>query len=136
MCQEGHPDLEGEQTFSALRRVVERSPSPLEALYFEHGKVREEDVGAVLRRATPALKDLRLVDVNLGVLPLGDSEVVPDLRVLHLSSHVGFDRAVWVDVVKARAGKLEEVRIEKTGEELAVVLEASRGMDGLGLVIH
>ncbi|KAK0453825.1 hypothetical protein EV421DRAFT_1957950 [Armillaria borealis] len=135
VCQEGHPDLEGEQTFSALRRVVERSRAPLEVLYFEHGEVREEDVVAVLR-ATPALRDLRLVDVNLGVLPLGDLEVVPDLRVLHLSGCVGFDRAVWVDVVRARAGRLEEVRIEKTGEEEDVVLEASRGKDGLGLVIH
>ncbi|PBK69804.1 hypothetical protein ARMSODRAFT_974896 [Armillaria solidipes] len=135
VCQEGHPDLEGEQTFSALRRVVERSRAPLEVLYFEHGEVREEDVVAVLR-ATPALRDLRLVDVNLGVLPLGDLEVVPDLRVLHLSGCVGFDRAVWMDVVRARAGRLEEVRIEKTGEEREVVLEASRGKDGLGLVIH
>ncbi|SJL02178.1 uncharacterized protein ARMOST_05504 [Armillaria ostoyae] len=135
VCQEGHPDLEGEQTFSALRRVVERSHAPLEVLYFEHGEVREEDVVAVLR-ATPALRDLRLVDVNLGVLPLGDLEIVPDLRVLHLSGCVGFDRAVWVDVVRARAGRLEEVRIEKMGEEGEVVLEASRGKDGLGLVIE
>ncbi|KAK0482039.1 hypothetical protein EDD18DRAFT_1201728 [Armillaria luteobubalina] len=133
VCQEGHPELEGEQTFSALRRLVERSHAPLEVLYFEHGEVREEDMGAVLR-AAPALRDLRLVDVNLGVLPLGE-DVVPDLRVLRLSAAAGLDRQMWVDVVSARAGRLEEVRIEKTGGE-EVVLDASQGKDGRGLIIH
>ncbi|KAK0230602.1 hypothetical protein IW262DRAFT_1291684 [Armillaria fumosa] len=133
VCQEGHPELEGEQTFSALRRLVERSRAPLEVLYFEHGEVREEDIGAVLR-ATPVLRDLRLVDVDLGVLPLGE-DVVPDLRVLHLSTSVSLDKQVWVDLVSARADRLEEVRIEKTGDS-AIVLDASRGKDGRRLLIH
>ncbi|KAK0491200.1 hypothetical protein IW261DRAFT_73592 [Armillaria novae-zelandiae] len=132
VCQEGHPELEGEHTFSALRRLVERSRPPLELLHFEHGEVREDDVRAVLR-ATPALRVLRLVDVNICVLPLGE-DVVPDLKVLHLSGAVHFERHVWVDLVTPRAAKLDEVRIEKTGDE--VVLDATRGKDGRGFVIH
>ncbi|KAK0206790.1 hypothetical protein DFS33DRAFT_1486350 [Desarmillaria ectypa] len=139
VCQVGHPELEGEQTFSALRRLVERSRALLGELYFEHGEVLEEDLVSVLRMA-PALRDLRLVDVNLGVVALGEG-VVPDLRVLHLSGCKVFDKAVWVGIVQSRAENLEEVKIcrfEKRGEEVerVVVLEASRRMDGIGLVIH
>ncbi|KAK0190768.1 hypothetical protein F5146DRAFT_567697 [Armillaria mellea] len=125
VCQEGHPDLEDQQTFSALRRLVERSCPPLQVLYFEHGEVCEEDAMAVLR-ATPALTDLRLVNVNLAVLPLTE-DVIPDLRVLHFSSGC-VDRALWVNLVTTRADKLEEVRIDKTGDP-EVVLER-------GLVVH
>ncbi|KAG7449386.1 uncharacterized protein BT62DRAFT_1002958 [Guyanagaster necrorhizus] len=139
VCQVGHPELEGEQTFAALRRAVERSYAPLEALYFEHGNVLEEDLVSVLR-AAPMLRVLKLVHVNLSAFTL-EAVVVPHLKVLHMSGCLDFNRPAWVDIVQARADRLEEVslsRFEKRGEESerVIVLEASRRKDGLGLVIR
>ncbi|PBK99261.1 hypothetical protein ARMGADRAFT_1160981 [Armillaria gallica] len=156
----------GQDTFTSIRHLIERSHSPLTSLHFHNGVLIEDDLIHILSN-TPTLQDLRLTNVDGGITDEvlnhlarrvdtePDSQVpalVPHLHTLHLSGYLSFQMEVYVQMVEHRWAchprHLKSVEIcrflrqwwNEDEEEEAKVLTLSRLYDlqseGLHVVIR
>ncbi|PBK60459.1 hypothetical protein ARMSODRAFT_1090312 [Armillaria solidipes] len=108
--------ISGQDTFTSIRHLIERSHSPLTSLYFDNGDLIEDDLIHILSN-TPTLQDLRLTKVDGGITDgvlnhlarvvdtEPDSQVpalVPHLHTLHLSGRSYFQMEAYVQMVERR----------------------------------
>ncbi|PBK94179.1 hypothetical protein ARMGADRAFT_1078893 [Armillaria gallica] len=113
VCCPNFRQRESEETFIAIRALLERSgPPPITTFHFDHGWVLQEDLLQVLKTC-PTLEDICLTDLDDGaisdetLLQLtlkvdGTTPLVPRLHTLHISGVMWFKVQVFVDMVESR----------------------------------
>ncbi len=113
VCCRNYRRRESEETFTAIRGLLERSGPPrITTFHFDHGCVLKEDLLQVLNTC-PTLEDIRLTDIDDGaisgetLLQLtlrvdGTTPLVPCLHTLHISGAMSFNVQVFVDMVESR----------------------------------
>ncbi|KAK0196814.1 hypothetical protein F5146DRAFT_1013029 [Armillaria mellea] len=108
---EGH-ERDTEKTFTAIRRIIGRSKSPLAVFHFTHGDIDEEDLLGFFRSVSSTLQEVRLIDVGpmaltdgiLAPLVISDADnvLLPRLRILHISGEMQFDANLFVEMMESR----------------------------------
>ncbi|PBK73234.1 hypothetical protein ARMSODRAFT_1062784 [Armillaria solidipes] len=113
VCCRNYRQRESEETFTAIRDLLERSGPPrITTLHFDHGRALQEDLLQVLKTC-PTLEDIRLTDIDdsaisdetLFQLTLrvdGTTPLLPRLHTLHISGAMSFNVQVFVDMVESR----------------------------------
>ncbi|SJL15134.1 uncharacterized protein ARMOST_18619 [Armillaria ostoyae] len=112
-CCQNYTSRDSEETFTAIRDLLERSGSPrITTLQFDHGCVLTEDLLQVLKTC-PTLEDIRLTNIDDGavsdetLLQLtlrvdGTTPLLPRLHTLHISGAMSFNVQIFVDMVESR----------------------------------
>ncbi|KAK0448492.1 hypothetical protein EV421DRAFT_2032695 [Armillaria borealis] len=113
VCCRNYRQRESEETFTAIRGLLERSGPPrITTLHFDHGCALQEDLLQVLKTC-PTLEDIHLTDIDNGaisdetLLQLtlkvdGTTPLVPRLHTLHISGVMLFNVQIFVDMVESR----------------------------------
>ncbi|KAK0483966.1 hypothetical protein IW261DRAFT_991137 [Armillaria novae-zelandiae] len=99
-------------TFTAIRRAIRRSQSPLTTFHFTHGYIAEQDLLALFLIASSTLQEVKLFDVGPRALTNGilaplvisdaDNVLLPRLHTLHISGEMQFDANLLAEMVKSR----------------------------------
>ncbi|KAK0483976.1 hypothetical protein IW261DRAFT_991768 [Armillaria novae-zelandiae] len=100
------------ESFTAIRRAIHRSQSPLTTFHFTHGDIDEEDLLALFLIASSTLEEVKLLDVGPRALTDGilaplvisdaDNVLLPILHTLHISGEMQFDANLLAEMVKSR----------------------------------
>ncbi|SJL00721.1 uncharacterized protein ARMOST_04035 [Armillaria ostoyae] len=100
------------ETFTAIRRAIRRSQSPLTTFHFTHGYIAEEDLFALFLIASSTLQEVLLLDVGpraltdaiLAPLVISDTDnvLLPRLHTLHINGEMQFDANLLAEMVESR----------------------------------
>ncbi|KAK0228837.1 hypothetical protein IW262DRAFT_644689 [Armillaria fumosa] len=103
---------DGSDTFTAIRRAIRRSRSPLTTFHFTHGDIDDEDLLALFLIASSTLQEVKLLDVGPRALTNGilaplvisdvDNVLLPRLHTLHISGEMQFDANLLAEMVQSR----------------------------------
>ncbi|KAK0228856.1 hypothetical protein IW262DRAFT_646036 [Armillaria fumosa] len=125
-CHVNHGRRGTDETFTAIRRLISRSQSPLTTFYFTHGDIDEEDLLLLFRSASSTLQEVHLHNVGPNALPdsiltplvisNADNVLLPRLHTLNINGVMEFNTNLFLKMVASRWTLYRTFRSKGDGE--------------------